>query len=154
MKYKLHLASLVCMAVAFNSSAQERITLEQVIALALEQNYDVRIAKQEAAAASKDYAYTVGGFLPQVNLIGATVWNQNEQELRFQTPTNDRSGTGQSNQVTASAQLSWTLFDGTRMFATRERIGVIAEQGELLVKDQMVNTIATIITNYYNIVRQ
>src|SRR5688572_10514840 len=40
------------------------------------------------------------------------------------------------------------------MFDTREKIQSIAEQGELVVKDQMTNTIASIITNYYDIVRQ
>ena len=40
------------------------------------------------------------------------------------------------------------------MFATRERVAAIAAQGELVVKDQMVNTIASVATNYYNIIRQ
>jgi outer membrane protein len=46
------------------------------------------------------------------------------------------------------------LFDGTRMFATRERLSAIADQGELLVKDQMVNTIAAVASNYFDIIRQ
>ena len=40
------------------------------------------------------------------------------------------------------------------MFATRERIAQIEAQGELNVKDQMVNTIAQVATGYYDIVRQ
>jgi outer membrane protein TolC len=51
-------------------------------------------------------------------------------------------------------QLNWTLFDGTKMFATAERLRYIDAQGELLVKEQMVTTIASVITNYYDIVRQ
>jgi outer membrane protein TolC len=40
------------------------------------------------------------------------------------------------------------------MFATRERIATIEAQGELLVKAQMVNTIAAVAGTYYDIVRQ
>ena len=133
---------------------QEEVSLEQVVALALEKNYDVLIAKNVSQSANTDNNYVYGAFLPQISAEAATVWNDNEQTLRFQDASRNNSGEAQSNNITGSVQLVWTLFDGTRMFATRERISQLAEQGELNVKDQMVNTIAGIIINYYDIVRQ
>lgn len=134
--------------------AQEEISLEQVVALALEQNYDVRVAKNIADAASTNDDYVVGAFLPQINAQAATVWNENEQVLRFQDASRNNSGEAKSNNMNGSVQLAWTLFDGTRMFATRERISEMEEQSQLDVKNQMVNTIAAVIINYYDIVRQ
>jgi outer membrane protein len=134
--------------------AQEEISLEQVISLALEKNYDVRIAKNISESASADNKFSSGAFLPQINAVGSTVWNDNHQELRFQDESRNNSGVARANNTAASVQLVWTLFDGTRMFATRERVSQRAEQGELAVKDQMINTIASVIANYYNIVRQ
>lgn len=152
---KLKIFSLAVLFLIFKQSyAQEAISVEQVIGLALEKNYDVQLAKNASTSAATDNAYAVGAFLPQINATGSTVWNRNEQELRFEDATRNNSGKAQSNNTSASVQLTWTLFDGTRMFATRERISQFAEQGELLVKDQMVNTIATVVTNYYDIVRQ
>lgn len=136
------------------SHAQEEISLEQIIALALEKNYDIQLSKNAADAAETDNRYAIGAFLPQLNLTGATVWNSNDQLLRFQDESRNNSGKAESNNITASANLQWILFDGTRMFATRERIATIAAQGELFVKNQMVNTIASIASNYYDIVRQ
>jgi outer membrane protein len=154
MKHKLFAALVLFLLVSQVVIAQEEVSLEQVISLALEKNYDVQIVKKisEAAETDKDYAW--GAFLPQINATAARVWNNNDQDLRFQDATRNNSGKAESNNTTASVQLVWTLFDGTRMFATRERIGVLAEQGELAVKDQMVNTIASAITGYYDIVRQ
>ena len=134
--------------------AQQEVSLEQVVALALEKNFDVRIAKSLAESAGTDDNYVVGAFLPQVRAEAATVWNNNEQNLRFQDATRNNSGEAESHNINGSVQLVWTLFDGTRMFATRERISQIAEQSELEVKNQMVNTIAATIINYYDIVRQ
>lgn len=134
--------------------AQEEVTVEQVIALALEKNYDVRIARQLSESASTDDKYAPAAFLPQVNATGSTVWNRSDQELRFQDASRNNSGEAESNNTTASLQLVWTLFDGTSMFATRKRVAQLSEQGELQVKNQMVNTIAEVITNYYDIVRQ
>jgi outer membrane protein len=134
--------------------AQQQITLDQVIALALEKNYDIRVAQNISEAAAIDNRYSIGVLTPQVNATGSTVWNNNEQEFIFANETQNREGTAKSNNMSGSLQLVWTLFDGTKMFATRERLAELAAQGELDVKDQMVNSIASVINNYYSVVRQ
>lgn len=134
--------------------AQEQVSLEQVIALALEKNYDIRLAKNTSTTAAVDDNYSIGVLMPQVNVVGATVWNRNHQEFEFQDETRNVSGDAESQNINGSLQVVWTLFDGTKMFATRERLSEIAMQGELNVKDQMVNSIALVITNYYTIVRE
>ena len=48
----------------------------------------------------------------------------------------------------------WPIFDGTKMFATRKRIAELDNLGEVNVRNQMMNSVASVITNYYNIVRQ
>jgi len=145
---------LIIFCLVVTAKAQEEITLDQAIAIALEKNYDIRVAKNTLEAAATDNQYAFGAFLPRIEAVGAAVWNSNNQKLRFQDEARNNSGKAESNSVTASAQLTWTLFDGTRMFATRERIAAISAQGELLVKDQIVNTIASVSSNYYDIVRQ
>ncbi len=137
-----------------SANAQQLVSVEDVIALALQKNYDVQIARNVSDAAETDDRYAFGAFLPQINAVGATVWNSNDQDLRFLDESRNIKGKAEGNNTTAAAQLSWTLFDGTRMFATRERIAAIASQGEILVKDQMVNTIASVASNYYDIVRR
>jgi outer membrane protein len=140
--------------ISFGSVAQEEVSLDQVIGLALEKNYDVRVARRNAEANATDNRYATAAFLPQLNANAATVWNKSDQELRFQDASRNNSGEAESNNTTASLQLVWTLFDGTRMFATRERVAQLDEQAGLLVKNQMVNTIAGVIINYHDIVRQ
>lgn len=140
------------------AQAQEEITLEQVVALALQHNYDVKVARTISEAADTDVRYSWGAFLPQVNGQASTTHNSNEQEIRVRDRATDQivtlTGPTASNNLSGSLNGVWTLFDGTRMFATRQRIQAISEQGELVVKDQMTNTIASVITNYYDIVRQ
>lgn len=151
--------SVILLAISFfqfqnTAYAQEQVSLEQVIALALEKNYDVRLAKNTSEAYATDQGYAWAAFAPQVNGTAAITRNNNNQELRFEDATRNNSGKAISNNTNASVQLNWTLFDGTKMFATVDRIRYINAQGELLVKDQMVTTIASVINNYYDIVRQ
>jgi outer membrane protein TolC len=154
MKIKLPVSLATCFLFIGYLHAQEQIPLDQVIALALEKNYDVRLARNAAEVAATDKSYAWGALTPQLNATGAVIWNNNEQDLRFDDATRNNSGKAESKNTSASVQLNWILFDGTKMFATLDRIKTINAQGELLVKDQMVNTIADVITNYYDIVRQ
>jgi outer membrane protein len=143
-----------CTLFWFTASAQEKVSLEEVITLALTKNYDVSLARTNAIETATNNSYAWGGFLPQLSANGALVLNNSQQTLQFKDATRNNKGTAQSNNTSGSVQLVWTLFDGTKMFATRERIATIKDQGELLVKDQMTNTIASIITNYFDVVRQ
>lgn len=153
---RLRVAFILFVSILFAQvgHAQEQVSLEQVIALALEKNYDIRLAKNTSTTATVDDNYSIGVLMPQVNVVGATVWNRNHQEFEFQDETRNVSGDAESQNINGSLQVVWTLFDGTKMFATRERLSEIASQGELNVKDQMVNSIALVITNYYTIVRE
>lgn len=154
MKCSVLAISLLSMYIASESFAQEHVSVEEVVALALQKNYDVQLSRNTSESAATDDSYAWAYFVPQLNATGSTIWNKNEQNLEFQDESRNNSGEAQSNNLAGSVQLNWLLFDGTRMFAARERIKQIAEQGELGVKAQMVNTIAEIINNYHAIVRQ
>lgn len=132
----------------------EQVTLDQVIGMALERNFDVILARNTAESYAADRRYANGAFLPQLNAQGAITWNNNEQSLRFEDATRNNSGKAESKNTSASVALNWTLFDGTKMFATLDRIKTLEAMGQLAVKDQMVNTIADVIVSYYDIVRQ
>lgn len=137
-----------------NAVAQEQITLEQVVALALEKNYDVLLIKNSAQASSTDNSYANAAFLPSLNATGSKLWNKNNQkQILANDSLVERNGVRTEN-LQGSVQLIWTLFDGTKMFALRERIAEQEVRGLLNVKDQMVNTISAVIVNYYNVVRQ
>ena len=113
------------------AQAQEEITLEHAIMLALQKNYDIKVAENTTNATDTDKDYAWGAFLPQVNATAATVRTLNDQDLQFADASRNNSGPTEAVAKTASVQLVWTLFDGTRMFATRERITALDNQSEL-----------------------
>src|SRR6266850_1837813 len=135
-------------------AAAQLVSVEEVVELALEKNFDVRVQRATAESAFNDNRFANGAFLPQLNATGAYLKSSNDSRaITFANVETIRKGVRTTN-LSGSAQLSWTLFDGTKMFATRQRISQLAELGELNVKNQMMNSVANVITNYYNIVRQ
>lgn len=152
MKRTLLYFSLFLLASAVH--AQQVLTPEQAIDLALKNNYDIRLAKNDAAITANDYAYANLAFAPRVNGTANKVWNNTRTKQEFANGSKrDTSGIHAST-LSANVSLAWTLFDGLKMFATRQKLESLRDLGELAVKDQVINTVANIIAGYYNVVQQ
>lgn len=146
---------LLCLfSTAATVQAQDVLSLEEAIALALKNNFDIQLSKNDSTAAALDYKYLNAGFLPRVTGAAQKLWNNNAQKQELSNGSKrDTSGIKSSN-LQASMNLQWTLFDGLKMFATRQKVIEMNELGALNVKNQVVNTIAAVVTNYYGVVRQ
>ncbi|NIG52822.1 TolC family protein [Chitinophaga sp. Cy-1792] len=152
---KICLSVMCFMATITVAMAQQQVlTLEQAIDVALKNNYNIRLAKNTAEVAANDYAYANFAFAPRLNATAGTTWNRTATKQEFANGTKrDTSGIKGTN-VNASVNLNWTLFDGLKMFATRDKLDAIRSLGELAIKDQIQNSIATVIGGYYNIVQE
>lgn len=136
-----------------DTAAQRLLTLEDAIATALQYNYDIRLSKNDSAIAALDYSYRNAVFLPRLNGTVGEVWNVNNQKQEFANGTK-RQGDVKTNNFNSALALNWTLFDGGKMFATRDKSRELVQLGSLNIKDQVINTVAEVINTYYNIVRQ
>ena len=136
-----------------NVNAQVNLALEEAIATALQNNYDIRLSRNDSAVAALDYSYRNAVFLPRLNGTLGANWNRNNQKQEFNTGTK-REGDVKTNNILATAALNWTLFDGLKMFATRDKAAQFIELGELGIKNQVINTVAAVINTYYAIARQ
>lgn len=134
--------------------AQQELSVEEVILTSLQQNYDIRLRQNDAVPVFYEDRLSYGALLPRLNAQGATVSNNNNNRtITASNVETIRTGV-QSDNINGSIQLVWTLFDGTRMFATRKRLDETAELAELAIKDQVNNTVAEIINTYFGIVRE
>lgn len=153
----IHKICLVILATAglFTSACSQHIlTLEEAIATALQNNYDIQIAKNDSLVAAIDYSYRNAAFLPTVNAVAGRTFNNNNQRQTLADGSERKSKGVRSNNLQASVGLDWVLFDGFKMFATRDKAGALLEAGTYAAREQVVNTIAQVITIYYNIARQ
>jgi len=135
-------------------SAQNKLTVEQAIAATIENNYDIQLLRNDSSSYALDKSYARAAFLPRLNATTGLVFNNNNQKQKLADGTK-RQGNGlRSSNLTGSVQLNWTVFDGFKMFATRDKLTEFVKLGELNIRNQIVNSVATVINNYYNIVRQ
>jgi outer membrane protein len=133
--------------------SQKLLTLDEAIATALQNNYDIQLSKNDSMVAALDYSYRNAVFLPRLNTTFRAIRNQNHQRQEY---VNDvkREGSVKTINTNATFSLNWVLFDGLKMFATRNKAEELIRLGEMGIKNQVTNTVATVVNTYYNIVRQ
>lgn len=137
-----------------NSQAQEKLTLQQAIELALKNNLDILIEKNNAEVAANSNTLGNAGMLPRVDLQASTNFGNNATKQEFSSGlVVDKTGV-QSTNLNAGVYLTWTLFDGLKMFATHKRLQEMEVMGQLSSKIQIENTISQLIITYYDVVRQ
>ncbi|HTN08469.1 TolC family protein [Agriterribacter sp.] len=133
---------------------QQMITLQEAIAAGLNKNYDILLLSNDSVAAATDQRYIYGAFLPNLNATAGTLWSTSAQKQKYDT-RDDVEGSGiKTDNINAALNLNWTLFDGLKMFATKRKVEELYSLGSINLKNQVVNTTAEIINNYYLIVRQ
>lgn len=148
--------SLITAFVLYSGMAmsQQMVTLEEAIAAALKSNFDILLAENDSVAAAVNKKYIFGGFLPSVNGTIGRAQTISAQKQEFDT-RDDVEGKGiRSTNLNAAINLNLVLFDGLKMFATRDRINELYTLGRINLKNQVVNSTAAVINAYYIIVRQ
>lgn len=137
-----------------NLAAQNLLTVEEAVATALKNNYDIELLRNDSASFALDKSYAKAAFLPRLNASTGLVFNNNDQLQKFSDGTKRERKGIRSNNLSGAVQLNWTLFDGYKMFATRDKLNEFVNLGELNIKNQMVISVADVIKNYYGIVHQ
>ncbi|MFI3315588.1 MAG: TolC family protein [Rikenellaceae bacterium] len=122
--------------------AQQHLTLSDAIKVGLENNYGIQIIQKSTEVASLRNSWAMAGAVPTISLSGAA-------EVDYETVAS-------ASTVSAyvSAGLSWTLFDGFQIKATK---AILDNNEELAQGEEMLyieNTIQSIIDSYYYVLLQ
>lgn len=133
---------------------QSLLTYQQVIALALQGNYDIQIAQNDARISATQNTIGNAGFLPRLDILANGNLATNNTKQNFSSGLEVNQDNVKSSTLNSGAYLTWTIFDGLKMFATKERLNQLERQGELSLKIQMENTIEDVTLLYYQIVKQ
>lgn len=156
MTFRIGFVILFLMTMLQPMKAQERISVEQAIAAALANNYDIRLTKNDSISYAIDESYLYTAFLPTFTGNITKSYTRNEETNKYKGLANrtDTVGISKSNSLITGVNMNWILFDGFRMYAVRDRVREMVKLGELGIKTQVANSVAEVIRTYYNIVRQ
>lgn len=135
--------------------AQDTLSLDQAITLALENEHGIRIAENDAAIADAQATAGMAGLLPKLDATGRANYSNQDTRLDFSPPLEDVESTGVvSSTLTGQLGLTYTLFNGMGNFATYDRAKLNAEVADLRTRSQMEGTLTQVIALYYALAAQ
>ena len=136
------------------ASAQEVLTLESAVKIALENNYEIKIATNNLTIQKTNVAIGNAGMLPTVT---ANVVDNNSIQNSSQTRqdgTETELDNAKNNSLTYGVGLDWTIFDGMRMFARMDQLKELQKLGEAQLKLTLITRISDVNAAYYDLVQQ
>ena len=140
--------------IGFSAQAQELLSLEDAVKIALENNYDIKIADNNSKIDATNNNLANAGMLPSLN---ANFTNNNSQLDTKQTQGDGtvRELDGAKNMnLTYGVGLDWTIFDGLSMFARKEQLNVLEQQGKAELQTAILTRISDVYTTYFDLVQQ
>ncbi|MEZ4756070.1 MAG: TolC family protein [Flavobacteriales bacterium] len=141
--------SLACAAVHL-ATAQDTLSLERAIQLALANEHGILIARNEAAIAEAQATAGNAGLLPRVDASGRGTYSNQNTSLDFAEGIPDVERNGVVNTaLSGQLGLSYTVFHGGGNFAALQRAELNAQLADLRRRAQVEGTLAQVIALYY-----
>lgn len=150
---KISLLSIIIFLVS-STNAQQKLTIDDAISIALKTNFDILVAKNDATIAKVNNTAGNAGMLPTLELTGSAVVGQSNTHQKLADGTENNYSSLSTTSLSAGTQLSWTLFDGGKMFVTKNKLNEIQALGEMQFKDKVMQTLYSVTSAYYDVVRQ
>ncbi|PTX41626.1 outer membrane protein TolC [Christiangramia gaetbulicola] len=134
-------------------SQEQILTKEEVISRALEENFGIKLAKNQVEIADNNQSIFNSGYLPSLTGLAGANYDLND---RITEPENgeivDQRGI-ESNRYNASINLGYTLFDGLGRFYNYKSLKEQYDLSQLDARETVENSILQIMSVYYEIAR-
>lgn len=145
---------LICLtAVSF---AQEDLSLQQAINIALQKNTTLQKNINTIKSLESNVLASYGSFLPNISASGSWDWNRSEDPgttfsiggAVFNTPPS----TNESRNYSAGLNSQWTLFDGLSNYANLSKSKNDLESAQLLLERLKQDIVFQTISLYYDVI--
>lgn len=130
------------------------LSLEDAVKIALENNYEIKIAKNDLKISQTNVSAGNAGMLPTA---AATISQNNNLQNLSQTRSDGTTTSldnGKSNSLNYGVGLGWTIFDGFKMFAKKEQLEQLEKLGETQLKLTIITKISDVQAAYFDLVQQ
>jgi outer membrane protein len=135
-------------------NAQEVLTIEDAMKIALENNFEIKIAKNNTKISETNVTIGNAGMLP---VATASVTDNNSITNSSQTRQDGTSTSldnAKNNSLNYGVSLGWTVFDGMKMFARLDQLKELQKLGDAQLKQTILIKIAQVNSSYYDLVQQ
>lgn len=144
-----------CTALDLYAQPAPTYTLKSCLEQGLQNNYSLRIVRNEEQVSKNNATPGNAGFLPTLDLSAGYKGSIDNTETKARATGETTKDNGVFDQtLDAGINLNWTIFDGFNITANYQQLKELAHQGETNTRIAIEDLIANIAAEYYNYVQQ
>jgi len=132
---------------------QEKLTLDQAVVIALENNYDIRIVSNNVEVADNNQNVKNSGYLPTVAVSAGGNYSNNNATIETQDGTQQTINGVEANSYNASIGVNYVLFNGMNRKNAFEKLKRSYELSNVQRQVQIDNTILSVYNAYYELAK-
>ena len=137
----------------FQGFSQEILTKKEALEITLENNFGIKIAKNNAEVAKNNANILNSGFLPTIAATSGTNYRRENQDVTFQDGTNRSIAGAVTKSYNAAVSLNYTLFDGLGRKYNYQQLKESYNLTEIQARETIENTYLQLFTIYFQIAR-
>ena len=154
-----HIIRIFCIGVTLAGvipiQAQHIYTLQSCLEEGLQNNYSLRIVRNDEQVAHNNATIASAGYLPTLDLSAGYSGSLDNTDTRQRATGETVSENGVFDQtINAGLSLNWTIFDGLGIQTSYKKLKELERQGETQTRIAIENFIADLSAEYYNFVQQ
>ena len=131
--------------------SQEKLTKSEAVSLALENNYGIKIAKNNVEISKNNASIYNSGYLPRLSATAAASHNNNSSESTTQDNTILKNNNAKNNVYSGGLALNYTLFDGLGRSYNYKKLKESHHLSKLEAQAIIENTVLQVISMYYEV---
>lgn len=136
-------------------AAAQTMTLKECLEKGVNNSYQIRLVKISEEKAANNDSWSYAGGMPSVNISGGYSGSVSNSDVTLASDGSTVSNRDVFDQtLNASVRADWTLFEGFSIQAARNLLEEMHRQGTIRTRIALEDYIASLTSEYYNLVRQ
>ncbi|MGB5388450.1 MAG: TolC family protein, partial [Eudoraea sp.] len=153
---------IVLLVLSINANAQQNVlSKSEAIALALEQNFDIKFAENTVEIADNNQGVLNTGFLPTLTGSAGATYNRDDSTIEFPGQVDENGiprpnfeiNKAEAQRYNAGLNLNYILFDGLGRRYNYKRLKEQYQLTELQARETIQNTILQLLSIYFEVAR-
>lgn len=151
----LSIIVLCCLPSVMQAQKEPVLTLRSCLRYGLENNYSLRITRNEEQVSKNNATLGNAGYLPTIDFTAGYkgTLDNTSSKLRETGETEKQNGVFDQT-INAGLNLNWTIFDGFNISTNYRKLKELERQGETNTRIAIEDLIANLAAEYYNYVQQ
>lgn len=152
---------LLLVAAPYGTAQEKMLSKEEVVRLALDNNFGIKVAKNQAEIAKNNQSVLNSGFLPTITGTAGATYQRDDSTFEFPGQFNQdgtpRADTdlykAEAQRYNAGINANYTLFDGLGRLYNYKRLKEQYQLSELQARETIENTMLQLFSVYFEVAR-